>query len=191
MSCRCEIVFMVEGCEEKQIPVRIFRRESGNPEYVIPQLKEFIEWNKDLTEIDPGPIAANFIYWAKMKAEKGVKDSEENFGKFVGQVVKGDVKQTIPVGNYTIHNPKIKYLMPLEYLYTVNYFLKTPEQFEDAPPFEQKIMAVVDKIRITVGEPVYKKDIVEDRDSMPLLEMEDAKAIDTIEIKREEGEKNE
>ncbi len=123
-----------------------------------------------------------------MKAKKGVKDSEENFGIFMGQVA-GKGRHKIPVGNYAIHNPMIKHLMPLEYLYTVNYFLKTPEQFEGAPPLEQRILAVVDKIKITVGEPIYK-DIVKSEDGMPLLEMEDTKVIDTIEIKRAKEEEN-
>lgn len=184
MSTRCLVSFGVTYKDDFG-EVKVYKHYDGQPKNMIPFLKEFIEWNKDLSEFEPGSIGANFIYWAKMKAEKGVKSSEENFGKFMGQVFKGgNVKQTIPVGNYAIHNPKVKYLMPLGYLYTVSYLLKTPEQFENASPFEQKLLAVVDKIRITVGEPVYKEDIVKSEDGMPLLEMEDTKVIDTIEIKR-------
>ncbi|MBA7543440.1 hypothetical protein ES705_35771 [subsurface metagenome] len=189
MSTRCLVSFGVISGDSFG-GVDVYKHYDGQPKNMVPFLKEFIEWNKGEgeTETDPGSIGANFIYWAKMEAKKRKKPSEEDLGKFMKDVgIKG---HRSPVGNYTIDSPKIKHLMPLKYLYTVNYFLKTPKQFEGASPLGQTLLAAVDKIVITVGEPIYK-DIVEDKEGMPLLEMEGAKAIDTIEIKRGEGEKNE
>jgi len=180
MSTRCLVSFGVVYKDSFGV-VDIYKHYDGYPKDVVPLLKEFIKWNKDedQTETDPGSIGANFIYWAKMEAKKRKKPSEADLGKFIKDVgIKGHKS---PVGNYAIDSPKIKHLVPLEYLYNVTYYLKTPKQFEEAPPLGN-ILAEVDKIVITVGEPVYKEDITEDKEGIPLLEMEDAKIIDTITI---------
>ncbi|MBA7583761.1 hypothetical protein ES708_25711 [subsurface metagenome] len=192
MSTRCLVTFSVL-CRDHYGEVIVYKHYDGNPKVMIPFLKEFIGWNKDEggNETDPGSIGANFIYWAKMKAEKGVEDSEENFGKFVDQVSEGGVKYVIPVGNYGIYSDKIIYLMPLAYLYSVSFYLKIPKEFDDAPAFlEQNIFGIVDRIEIVVGEPKYK-DIVKNEDGAPILKIDKIETIDTIEIKRGEGEKNE
>jgi len=83
MSTRCQIEFMnistkieEEGPEKgnlvKVIKRRtIYKHSDGYPEGVIPNLKEFLEWNKE-RNFDIEYQAANFIYWSKKKMEKQI-----------------------------------------------------------------------------------------------------------------------
>ena len=81
MSTRCQIEFMnISTREEKEGPEKgklvkvierrtIYRHSDGYPESVIPDLKEFLEWNKE-RNFDIECQAANFIYWSKKKMEE-------------------------------------------------------------------------------------------------------------------------
>jgi len=81
MSTRCQIEFMnISTREEEEGPEKgklvkvikrrtVYRHSDGYPEGVIPDLKEFLEWNKE-RNFDIECQAANFIYWSKKKMEK-------------------------------------------------------------------------------------------------------------------------
>jgi len=83
MSTRCPIEFMnISTRTEKEGPVKgkvfkvirrrtLYRHSDGYPEGVIPDLKEFLEWNKE-KNFDIEYQAANFIYWSKKKMEKQI-----------------------------------------------------------------------------------------------------------------------
>ena len=84
MSTRCQIEFMnISNREEKEGPEKgklvkvirrrtIYRHSDGYPEGVIPDLKEFLEWNKE-RNFDIECQAANFIYWSKKKMEEQIE----------------------------------------------------------------------------------------------------------------------
>ena len=84
MSTRCQIEFMnILTREEKEGPEKrklvkvvrrrtVYRHSDGYPENVIPDLKEFLEWNKG-RNFDLEYQAANFIYWSKKKMEKQIE----------------------------------------------------------------------------------------------------------------------
>ena len=84
MSTRCQIEFMnISTREEKEGPEKgelvkvirrrtVYRHSDGYPEGVIPDLKEFLEWNKG-RNFDLEYQAANFIYWSKKKMEKQIE----------------------------------------------------------------------------------------------------------------------
>jgi len=58
----------------------VYRHSDGYPEGVIPDLKEFLEWNEG-RNFDLEYQAANFIYWSKKKMEKQIeKDLEIAYG---------------------------------------------------------------------------------------------------------------
>ncbi|MBA7599688.1 hypothetical protein ES703_06725 [subsurface metagenome] len=84
MSTRCQIEFMhistreeKEGLEKGKI-VKVIRRRTvyrhsdGYPESVIPDLEEFLEWNRG-RNYDLEYQAANFIYWSKKKMEEQIE----------------------------------------------------------------------------------------------------------------------
>lgn len=84
MSTRCQIEFMnistreekEESEKEKLIKVvkrrTVYRHSDGYPEGVIPDLKEFLEWNRE-RNFDIEYQAANFIYWSKKKMEEQIE----------------------------------------------------------------------------------------------------------------------
>ena len=84
MSTRCQIEFMnISTREEKEGPEKgklikvikrrtVYRHSDGYPEGVIPDLKEFLEWDKE-RNFDIEYQAANFIYWSKKKMEKQIE----------------------------------------------------------------------------------------------------------------------
>ena len=83
MSTRCQIEFMnISIREEEEGPEKgklvkvikrrtVYRHSDGYPESVIPDLKEFLAWNKGRNS-DLEYQAANFIYWSKKKMEKQI-----------------------------------------------------------------------------------------------------------------------
>lgn len=84
MSTRCQIEFMhISTREEKEGPEKgkivkvirrrtVYRHSDGYPESVIPDLEEFLEWNRG-RNYDLEYQAANFIYWSKKKMEKQIE----------------------------------------------------------------------------------------------------------------------
>jgi len=84
MSTRCQIEFMnISTKEEEEGPEKgklvkvirrrtIYRHGDGYPESVIPDLKEFLAWNRG-RNFDLEYQAANFIYWSKKKMEKQIE----------------------------------------------------------------------------------------------------------------------
>ena len=84
MSTRCQIEFMhISNREKKEGPEKgkivkvirrrtVYRHSDGYPESVIPDLKEFLEWNKG-RNFDLEYQTANFIYWSKKKMEKQIE----------------------------------------------------------------------------------------------------------------------
>ena len=84
MSTRCQIEFMnistrkVEKGPEKGKLVKeverrtVYRHSDGYPEGVIPDLKEFLKWNKGRND-DIECQAANFIYWSKERQKKQIE----------------------------------------------------------------------------------------------------------------------
>jgi len=91
MSTRCQIEFMnISNREEKEGPEKgklvkvtkrrtIYRHSDGYPESVIPDLKEFLGWNKE-RNFDLEYQAANFIYWSKKRMEKQIERDLEIAG---------------------------------------------------------------------------------------------------------------
>jgi len=83
MSTRCQIEFMnISNREEKEGPEKgklvkavkrrtIYRHSDGYPEGVIPDLKEFLHWNRE-RNFDIEYQTANFIYWSKKKRKKQI-----------------------------------------------------------------------------------------------------------------------
>ncbi|MBA7510918.1 hypothetical protein ES705_02907 [subsurface metagenome] len=84
MSTRCQIEFMnISTIEVKKGPGKgklikeverrtVYRHSDGYPESVIPDLKEFLEWNKGRNN-DIECQAANFIYWSKKRQKKQIE----------------------------------------------------------------------------------------------------------------------
>lgn len=84
MSTKCQIEFMnISTRKEKEGPEKgklvkvierrtVYRHSDGYPDGVIPDLKEFLEWNEGRNfEIEYQ--TANFIYWSKKKMEKQIE----------------------------------------------------------------------------------------------------------------------
>ena len=81
MSTRCQIEFMnISNREEKEGPEKgklvkvvrrrtVYRHSDGYPESVIPDLKEFLNWNRG-RNFDLECQAANFIYWSKKRQKE-------------------------------------------------------------------------------------------------------------------------
>lgn len=165
MSCRSEIVFMVEGYEEERTPVRIYSRYNGDPEFVITNLKHFIEWNKKLDELYPGAIAANFVYYIKTQLfnhwEKECKPEE----------LEGVLNYYMP-GNYVFTNWEEEINSIVEYFYLVKWHIHKGAKSD---------FYVTDKVVIQTGRGLPNS-----------FKSGEFKAIDTIEIKRgkESGEKS-
>lgn len=84
MSTRCQIEFMhISNREEKEGPEKgklvkvirrrtVYRHSDGCPKDVIPDLSEFLKWNKG-RNFDLEYQAANFIYFSKKKMEKQIE----------------------------------------------------------------------------------------------------------------------
>lgn len=75
MSTRCQIEFTEEWKNDKgekqSESILLYRHCDGYPEGVIPDLKEFLEWNGSrITDIEY--TAANFIFWSKRRAGGGL-----------------------------------------------------------------------------------------------------------------------
>ena len=91
MSTRCQIEFMnISTREEKGGPEKgklvkvvrrrtVYRHSDGYPESVIPDLKEFLGWNRG-RNFDLEYQAANFIYWSKKEMEKQIERDLEIAG---------------------------------------------------------------------------------------------------------------
>jgi len=82
MSTRCQIEFVSgDGKEDRNLT---YRHSDGYPDGVIPDLKKFKKWlhSKPLSRIDSDKeyIAANWIYWCKMK----IKEDFEQMNKKLG-----------------------------------------------------------------------------------------------------------
>jgi len=57
----------------------VYRHSDGYPEDVIPDLKEFLKWNRG-RNFDLEYQAANFIYWSKKEMEKQIERDLEIAG---------------------------------------------------------------------------------------------------------------
>ena len=64
MSTPCQIEFKDDkkGTERRII----YKHSDGYPERMIPELKEFLKWNKERNN-DLDYAAANYIYWGKTR----------------------------------------------------------------------------------------------------------------------------
>ena len=74
MSTRCQIEFKhITKYVERKKPIierrTVYRHSDGYPEGVIPDLKEFLIWNKGRNG-DIEYQTANFIYWSKRRMEE-------------------------------------------------------------------------------------------------------------------------
>lgn len=80
MSTRCRIDFIIKWIDEKgkEHTERrcVYRHNDGYPEGVIPDLKEFLEWNAGRNN-DVEYTTANFIYWSKHRMEKYLREGEK------------------------------------------------------------------------------------------------------------------
>jgi hypothetical protein len=73
MSTRSQICFQVrwkneKGKEHKERRT-VYRHSDGYPEGVLPDLREFLRWNRG-RNTDVEYMAANFIYWSKRMQEE-------------------------------------------------------------------------------------------------------------------------
>ena len=63
MSTSCQIEFKEEEGKKR---ILIYKHSDGYPERMIPELKEFLEWNKGRNN-DLEYAAANYVYWGKTR----------------------------------------------------------------------------------------------------------------------------
>ena len=76
ISTKCQIEFQVksiaEGGKDDLERRLVYRHSDGNPEAVLPELEEFMQWN-DGRNNEVEYMTANFIYWGKRKREELLK----------------------------------------------------------------------------------------------------------------------
>jgi hypothetical protein len=81
MSTRCQIEFQNFWKDDKgkeHLERRtIYRHSDGYPEGVIPDLKEFLKWNKGRNN-DVEYTTANFVYWSKRWHEQNYFNKDLN-----------------------------------------------------------------------------------------------------------------
>lgn len=161
MSCRCEIVFKVDGLKKKELPVRIYQRYNGHPKQVIPWLKNFIDWNKKLNEKDSGCIAANYVFSSKwIIYQLFEKDYPE-------ELAREEALNFYMPDNFVFVNWENEINSIVEYFYLVTYHHNLKKNR-------------VEQITIEAGRGLPNS-----------FKTGKFKAFDTITLKREKGEKNE
>lgn len=119
MSTRCRIDFVEKWTDNKgkahEHRRSIYRHSDGYPDGVLPDLKEFITWNRGRNG-DLEYMTANFIYWSKRKMEEWL--SRENNFKWDSEETQSDGNSWMKIG-FGVCDPKCWH-GDLEYYYEVS-----------------------------------------------------------------------